>query len=291
MQLSAGSLASRSLGGASREIAEEHPAEQVPVPLKIGHRAASMGMVGDPGVFRLASQIEGIDGVELQIATRGARLRDRETVLAYKKEAHRWGIAIPSVAGVWDPGVSVRSPAAGLNLIQSIQTAELLGSYVVLVAFFRDNAPDMSREDSYGPVVEVLQKASPFARNAGVVLGLETSLSPSDNALLVDLVDSPNIRVYYDAHNMAYYGHGEKAISGISLLGKERICQVHVKNQEKLIEEDGLIDWRAAFEALNEIEYDGWYVFESRHTDPKQLLRSTGRNIDFMRRHCRMPLA
>ena len=122
-------------------------------------------------------------------------------------------------------------------------------------------------------------------------MGLENSLSPADNKKLVDLVAHPAVGVYYDLHNMAHYGHGDEAIPGVALLGKERICQVHVKNGEDLLEEPGPIDWAKAFSALNQIEYDGWYVFESRHPDRTHLLENTEANIRFLQTHCRMPMA
>lgn len=162
---------------------------------------------------------------------------------------------------------------------------------LILVAFFGENAPDMNEESSYGPFVKFLRDAAPDAADAGVTLGLENSLSPADNRKLVDLIEHPNVKIYYDVHNMARYGYADQSVSGIRLLGKERICQVHVKNKDKLIEEPGLIDWRAAFQAFNEIEYEGWYVFESQHASHDRVVEDTFRNIEFLRQICRMPLA
>lgn len=261
------------------------------LPLKIGHRAASMRMVGDFDVFKVARQMPGLIGVELQVTSGNPNLRDRDAVRRYKHEAHRWGMIIPSVAGVWDPGVSIlRSPDAGINLVQAIRVAEFLGSSVVLAAFFKHNAPDMDEESSYGPVVEVLRCAAPYGADAGVTLGLENSLSPADNKKLVDLVDHANVKVYYDPYNMAHYGYAEEAVPGIRLLDKKRICQVHVKNGEQRIGESGLVDWAAAFEALNEIGYEGWYVFETKHGSHSDVIEDTAENIAFVCKNCRMPV-
>ena len=252
-----------------------------------------MKMVGNFDVFKLARQIPGLDGVELQIAHGQPNLRDFDAVRRYKREAHRWGMKIPSLAGVWDRGVSIRhSPVAGINLLQSIRAAEMLGASVILVAFFRDNAPDMNDEASYGPVVELLRGAAPRAAEAGVVMGLENSLSPADNKKLADLVAHPSVKIYCDMYNFSYYGHADQIVSGIKLLGNDRICQVHVKNGKRLIEEPGQIkDWQALFAALNEIGYEGWYVFESQHSGNAQLISSTTKNIEYMHRVCRMPEA
>ncbi len=251
---------------------------------KFAHRAASLKMVGDFDVVRVAAQVPGLDGIELQVAQGEPNLWDLDNVRRYKREGHRWGIAFPSLAGVWGRGVSIRhSPVAGVQLLQSIRAAELLGSSVILVAFFRDNCPSMEDESEYGPVVELLRGAAPAARDSGVILGLENSLSPADNAKLVDLVGDRAVQVYYDLDNAEYYGHAGQAVPGIELLGRDRICQVHVKNEDRLIEEDGRVDWRAAFAAFRGIGYEGWYVFESQHSSRGQMIESTARNIELIR--------
>jgi L-ribulose-5-phosphate 3-epimerase len=161
---------------------------------------------------------------------------------------------------------------------------------VILVAFFKEDAPDMNREESYGPVITNLQEAAVAARDAGVVLGLENSLSPADNRKLVDLVGHPAVRVYYDLQNMATYGHGAEAVPGVKLLGRERICAVHVKNGDDLIEQPGPIDWPSAFAACNEIGYDGWYTYETQHKSVADCIADTTRNNAFLAKQILMPV-
>ena len=234
--------------------------------------------------------IPGISSVELQAAAGKANLRDWDNVRRYKREADRWAMRVASVSGVFDRGVKIHSPSAGENLRRSIRAAEMLGAGTILVAFFKQDAPDMSREESYGPIVRMLQETARPAADAGVVMGLENSLSPADNKKLVDLVDHPAVQVYYDPYNMVYYGHGEEAIPGVKLLGRQRICAVHVKNGKNLVEEPGLIDWAAAIRALNEIRYDGWYVYETSHDSVQDCIEDTGKNNAFLERHVRMPV-
>jgi len=265
------------------------PVQRQRLPLKVGIRAATMQMVGELDVIKVAASIPGIMGVELQTTAGEYNLRDWDSVLRYKREAYRWAMHIPSIAGVWDPGINIRSELAIDNLLKSIRAAELLGASVVLVAFFRQDAPDMSRDESYGPIVALLRRAAMHASDAGVTLGLENSLSPADNKTLVDLIDHPAVRIYYDVWNMAYYGHQAEAIPGIKLLGKERICMVHVKNGRRLLEEPGPIDWAEAFRQFNAIGYDGWYIYETTHDDLADCIADTQRNNAFLRRHVRMP--
>lgn len=257
-------------------------------PLKFAHRAASMKMVGDFDILRVAAQVEGLDGVELQIAAGEPNLWDLDAVRRYKREAYRWGLQLPSLSGVWSRGVSIRkSPVAGVELMRAIRAAEMLASSVILVAFFRDNAPDMDDEASYGPVVQLLQAAAAPARDAGVILGLENSLSPTDNVRLLDHVAEPNVQVYYDLDNIEFYGHSGQSVPGVQVLGRDRICQVHVKNDVRLIEEPGRVDWRAALSALDAIGYDGWYCFESKHSSGEQMAEATERNIRFIQNRLR----
>jgi L-ribulose-5-phosphate 3-epimerase len=272
---------------AFRALAEA--ASEVQPPLKLGIRAATMKMVGDINVLQTAAGIPDIRGVELQVTTGTRNLRDWEVVREYKRESDRWDIRIPSIAGVWDKGVNLASANAAENLRLSIRAAELLGSRVVLVAFFKENAPDLSREESYGPVTEMLRKVAQTAVDAGVVLGLENSLSPADNVRLLDLVGHRAVRVYYDLHNMATYGHGAEAVPGVKLLGRERICAVHVKNGDKLIEQPGPIDWPAAFAAFNEIGYDGWFTYETSHKSLAACLADTARNNAFLIKQLKQP--
>jgi L-ribulose-5-phosphate 3-epimerase len=280
------SIGTRPLSGFGAAAAPS-PARQVP--LKLGIRAASMRMVGDAAVVQTAAGIPGIRGVELQVTAGARNLRDWDVVRHYKHESNRWDIRIPSLAGIWDKGVNISSPKAVESLQLSIRAAELLGSGVILAAFFKESAPDMNRAESYGPVVDNLHKVAGAAGDAGVVIGLENSLSPADNRKLVDLVAHPAVGVYYDLYNMATYGHGPEAVPGVKLLGRERICAVHVKNGDKLIEQPGPVDWPAAFAAFNEIGYDGWFTYETSHKSTAACLSDTARNNAFLAKHIRMP--
>jgi len=260
-----------------------------PVPLKLGIRAATMKMVGDNRVIQAAAGMPGILGVELQVTAGARNLHDLDVVRQYKQESDRWGIRIPSLAGLWDKGVNIANPKAPENLQLAIRAAELLGSRVVLAAFFQESAPDMNREESYAPVVANARKAAQAAADAGVIIGLENSLSPADNRKLIDLIGHPAVKVYYDLFNMTTYGHKDEAVPGVKLLGRERICAVHVKNGNKLIEDPGPIDWPAAFAAFNEIGYDGWFTFETAHKNLAACVADTARNTAFLTKHLRMP--
>ncbi|GAA4305123.1 sugar phosphate isomerase/epimerase family protein [Compostibacter hankyongensis] len=265
------------------------------LPYKIGMRQASIpdparpgkNMVANFDTFRVARDLKDICGVELQVASGKPNMRDMDVVRRYKAESNKWGLPVPSTAGVWTG--APWGPDAAAQLTSSIQATELLGATNMLVAFFGKSAPDMSDENAYGPVVEILQKAAPRAADAGIILGLENSLSPADNKKLVDLVGSPNVQVYYDLENMYDFGHGAEAVPGIKLLGKERLAAIHVKNKGKLISHNWRIDWAKAFEALTEIQYEGWLTFETAQDSFAQCVTETAENIRFLKKHFQPP--
>lgn len=255
-------------------------------PLKIGHRQASMIKEPGPGVFEIAGRIPGISGVELQVHFRGTTLWDRDTLLACKRGAERAGLRIPSLAGIWAGGASLVDTGPGEdNVRKAIKAADGLGAKVILAAAFKANCPNMDQEQSYGPVVTMLQKVAQEATDAGVTLGLETSLSPADDKELIDLVSRPSVKVYYDADNVERYGHTGQSVPGYKVLGKARIAQVHLKNENRLLEESGRVDWVAALSALKQTGYDGWFFFETSHSGPEQCVNATKKNIQFIKRH------
>jgi L-ribulose-5-phosphate 3-epimerase len=266
------------------------------LPYKIGIRQASLRDPQDPSksmvanfeTFKVARDIPGITGVELQVTSGHPNMRDLSVACRYKAEAQRWGLMIPSTAGVWDH--TIWGPQSGLDLLNSIRATEILGARVMLVAFFKKSAPDMTDKQSYGPVVSLLRDVAPRAQEVGVVLGLENSLSPKENRDLVDRIDHAAVKVYYDLDNMYQYGHGAEAVPGVELLGAARIAAVHVKNKGRILEKTGRIDWAAAFEALTAIRYEGWLTFETQHRSHQQCKEMTEQNIAFIKEHFRPPL-
>jgi len=265
------------------------------LPYKLGIRQASLrnpedpaqGMIANFDTFKVARDIPEMIGVELQVTNGSPNMRDLSVARRYKAEAHRWGLDIPTTAGVWNH--TQWGPLSGLDLTRSIRASEIVGARIMLVAFFRESAPDMTDKDSYGPVVSVLKEVAPRAEEAGIILGLENSLSPEENKMLVDMVDHPAVKVYYDLDNMYHYGHADAAVSGIKLLGEDRIAAVHVKNNGRVLQDDWRVDWAAAFDELSEIEYDGWLIFETRHESHEQCKEMTRKNVDFIKQHFRPP--
>src|SRR5215472_4087697 len=249
-----------------------------------GHRQANMVTEPGPAVFDLARQIPGLSGVELQVVFKGTSLWDKDTLLDYKRAAESAGLKIPSLAGVWPQGANLWKPEAEEILRKAIGCAREVQAGTILVACFEANCPRMDQEDSFGPVVALLQKASSVARDAAVTIAMETSLTPADDRKLIEMVNRANVRVYYDLDNVERY-HPGAAVPGIETLGTARIRQVHLKNEKLLLEEPGRVDWTAAVRSLAKAGYQGWFVFETSHSGPQQCVEATSRNISFVKRN------
>lgn len=289
------SLGLMGVAGRAQSSDVEGDVEESRLPYKIGIRQASLrnpedsaeGMIANFDTFKVARDIPGIIGVELQVTNGTPNMRDLSVARRYKAEAHRWGLEVPTTAGVWNH--TPWGPLATLDLTRSIRASEIVGARIMLVAFFRDSAPDMTDEDSYEPVVTVLKEVAPRAQEAGIILGLENSLSPEENKMLVDMVDHPAVKVYYDLDNMYSYGYPDDAVPGIKLLGKDRIAAVHVKNNGRVLKENWRIDWGHAFDELSNINYDGWLILETDHESHDKCKEMTHKNIDFIKNKFRPP--
>jgi sugar phosphate isomerase/epimerase len=252
-------------------------------PIKLAHREGNMLRESSPGVYELAASIGGISGLELQ--TFRSKLWERETVLAYKRESNRWAMPTISMGGVMPQGASLVKPSTAEEPIRkAIASGGILGATVVLVPAFRQDCPKMDDEASYGPVVELLQKLSPVAADAGIILGLELSLSLDEHRKFLALIDRPNVRIYWDATGVDSMQHPTEGLKGIQTLG-DLICQQHLKNGSKLMEEPGLIDWTKALPAIKASGYQGWLTFETPHVTPEACVEQTRRNVAFVRKH------
>jgi sugar phosphate isomerase/epimerase len=267
-------------------------------PVKLAHREGNMLRQSSPAVYELAASIPGLSGVEVQ--TTRSNLGDRDTVLAYKKEANRWSMRTVSMGGTFPTGGTLLEPGpAEASIRKTIRSGEILGASVVLVPGFFETCPKMDDESSYGPVVELLKRLAPMAEDAGITLGLELSLSLADYQKLVGLVAHPAVRPYWDATGTDHMGHPGDGIKGLEVLGSS-ICQMHLKNGRKLMEERHLlemhpknpqagrtmsIEWTKALPIVKASGFEGWFAFETPHESPEACVAETKKNIAFVMKY------
>jgi L-ribulose-5-phosphate 3-epimerase len=287
--LPSAALAQATSGRAAAGAAGSAP---MPVPLRIGMTDWNLGQRGDITKIALAREI-GLDGIQVSLQfpeDGGLHLRDRKTQAAFKQAALDNGIQICSLA-IGSPGKARlplhTNPAAGLLLMEAVEVASRLGTTNILLPILGTSHIDMANPREVDTFVVMMREVARHAEEAGVVVALEDWISAEDNIRLLDAIGSDFVGVYYDARNIKSRLHdpyGEPAKLGA------RIHQIHVKNGQKLMREQDVLDWPRLAQEYYDIGYRGWYVLETG-SPTKDLIADTRANIAYVRETFRIPAA
>lgn len=231
--------------------------------VKFGACDWTLQLRADPASLDLAKKI-GLDGVQVDYGTEvraDGRLplfdeKLQETFLAKSAEL---GVAIPSLAmGVLNQ-IPLKSDAAAERwMLDGVKVAKQMKVRVVLLAFF-GNGDLRNDEAGVQAVIAKLKRLAPLAADAGITYGIESWLKAPELERILDAVNSPAIRVYYDVGNMDK--EGEDIFAAISRLGRERICEFHAKDYTDLYGK-GNIDFAKVKDAIKDIGYSGWMHLE-----------------------------
>jgi len=140
----------------------------------------------------------------------------------------------------------------------AIEINRKLGLRVILLPFFGARAMETQAELDY--VASLLRNIAPAAEKANVTLGLENTNSAVENIRILDRARSNSVKVFYDTGNSFYRGHD--IYREIPLLGRERICQFHLKDNPSYLGQGG-IDFRKVLKAIRGIGYEGYADLET----------------------------
>jgi len=140
----------------------------------------------------------------------------------------------------------------------SIPITKKLDARVVLLPFFGKGALANREEMDY--VGDVLREIAPEAQKAGIILGLEDTISAEDNVRIMDRTQSPAVLAYYDVGNSAEGGFD--VVKEIRWLGKARIGQIHLKDNPHYLGE-GKINFPAVLKAIEDIGFHGYANLET----------------------------
>jgi L-ribulose-5-phosphate 3-epimerase len=259
-----------------------HVAAERNVELRVGVPDWSLGQSAQLEAIPMASKI-GFEGVQISLgtATDGVLpLSDRARQQAYLESARGAGIPITScrVEMLHRNYLPRRDPLAPKWIAQAVPIAKALGLKVILVPFFGDGAIKTSDEMDY--VGDVLRELAPAAEQAGVTLGLEDTISARDNVRIMERSKSPAVLTYYDVGNST--DNGFDIVEEIRWLGRQRICEVHLKDNPHYLGE-GKIDFVAVLRALGDIGFTGWSQLET--TSPtKNIEADMKRNLTYIRK-------
>jgi len=217
----------------------------------------------DPAAFELAARI-GLDGVQVDFGWPPAGGGPPPLLAEAQQDrimaaAARHSVAITSLAlGAVNRTPYKSSPEAEQWVLDSIAVLRRMKLRVVLLPFF--NKGDLIGDPAgTEEVIRRLKRLAPRAEEAGVVFGIESWLKVPELERILDAVKSPGVQVYYDVGNMEKVG--EDYAAAIRHFGRERICEVHLKDQEERYGK-GTMNFPAVRAALDAAGYRGWVGIE-----------------------------
>lgn len=228
----------------------------------------------------------GLDGVEVRVGDAADRLEiaDPAVQARYKQQMQETGLPISSfMMGLLNSYPLASDPRGPAWLEQSIDAAKVLGAGVILVAFFGKGdlrEGGKLKEKDVDVIVERIKAAAPRAKQAGVTLGIENTLSAKQNAEILDRINHESVKIYYDVGNSTNNGYDVPA--EIRFLGN-KIAILHFKDNPHHFGE-GQVKFPEIAQAVKEIGYSGWIVMENSHKGSKDRVADARRNADYIRK-------
>lgn len=241
------------------------------------------------GAISLAKQL-GADGIEIDMGGLGNRATFDNQLLIdsvrekFIKAAKENKIEIFSVAMT---GYYAQSFCGRTEYQQSIKdcikTMQLLH---VKTAFLPlgvqcDLTKNPAVRDS---VISRLKWAGKKAEAAKVVIGIETSLSATEEVKLLKEINSPAVKIYFNFANPL--SNGRDLYQELKILGKNRICMIHASNKDGVwLQNDAQIDMKKVKQTLDEMKWSGWLVIERSRdaTRPKDVKGNYGANTAYLK--------
>jgi L-ribulose-5-phosphate 3-epimerase len=250
--------------------------------LKIGVTDWNLNLGADPQSVPLAAQL-GFDGVQVSFGRKlidGKLPVDNPEVIAHYldlSKTYKIPIDGTCVDKLHDNGLK-SDKLAPRWVRDSIRLTQALHTKVLLLPFFGKWALQTPADIDH--TVEALRELAPEAVKAGVILGLENTISAEDNARILDRVASKNVLVYYDIGNSTNAGFDP--VKEIRWLGKKRICQIHLKDNPHYLGE-GSIQFAPILHAIRDIGFSGYANLET-DAHPGTLEADMRRNLLYVRK-------
>jgi len=236
----------------------------------------------------------GFDGIELWGHDIAERLQEIKN--AFKGRSVR-----PCTICSGHPGALIHADpqmrrAACEGILERLRIAGDLGMVGVIVVpgFIRDRTiPDLSpyktaKELETELLVAQLQEMAPQAEKTGAVILLEALNRYETHFLnrqveaaeIAKRVGSPAVRIMCDLFHMNI----EEPNTPETLRKVGPLCRhVHLADNTRTEPGSGSIDFRAAFQALKEIGFDGYMALECRLSDPDDPAGCLKRCVEYLR--------
>jgi L-ribulose-5-phosphate 3-epimerase len=230
--------------------------------LKVGIMDVILGYPSSPEAFTVAKRV-GFDAIQVSLGkptgTDRLLLSDRDLQTRILQSSSVSKVAIASTyLEVMHRDCLKSAPVARTWVREAVRITKALNAGIVELAFFFKCGLD-SQGDIDSTIV-ALRELAPVAEQSGVILGIENTLPAEDNIRILERIGSPAVKVWYDIGNSTNMGHFDVPHE-IRLLGKDRICQIHIKDRVYLGR--GAVDVKGCLQAIADIGYTGFCVFEN----------------------------
>ncbi len=230
--------------------------------LKIGVTDWNLRQTGKIEAVALAAGL-GFDGVEVSLGRKPVEgrlpLADPAIQEQYLAETRKHGIAVAGTClDILHVNYLKNDPLGPKWVAEGIPITKKLNARVMLLPFFGKGALTTRQEMEF--VGDVLRELAPEAEKAGIILGLENTISAEDNVRIMERSRSKAVLVYYDVGNST--NNGFDVVKEIRWLGKARICQMHLKDNPHYLGE-GKIDFPAVVAAMADIDFAGFANLET----------------------------
>jgi L-ribulose-5-phosphate 3-epimerase len=252
--------------------------------LKIGVTDWNLRLSGKLEAVALAAKL-GFDGLEISLGRKpeaGTLPLDNEEIQAqYLSETRKQKIGLAGTCLDILHVNYLKNDKLGQKWVaEGIPITKKLNARVMLLPFFGKGALETRAEMDY--VGDVLKELAPEAEKAGVLLGLEDTISAEDNVRIMERARSKALLVYYDVGNSTRAGFD--ILKEIRWLGKDRICQIHLKEIESSAYlGEGKLDFPAIMRAVSDIGFQGFAVLET--SSPSGSIEDDmRRNLSYVRR-------
>ena len=249
--------------------------------LKIGVTDWNLKLTGQIEAIAVAKKL-GFDGVQVSIGRAVADgkmpMDNAELIARYRENSQK--LAMPIDGTCLDrlhvDCLKSKNRDAPTRVADGIRITKELGVRIMLLPFFGKCTTEPADFDS---TADLLRELAPEAVKARVILGLENTLSAEENVRIMDKVKSSAVKVYYDVGNSTHWKHD--VLAEIPWLGKDRICQIHLKDGQNYLGE-GAIDFPKVIAAIEKVGFDGYANLET--DSPSKVIEDDMRkNLAFVR--------
>jgi len=225
-------------------------------------------------IFDVAAKI-GFEGVELGVRKdyEDTKLWNARGRLELRELSETFNIPIASIClhVYWQisfasPEESIRRKAADIARSAAAIASEI-GSKNLLIPLTQ--SPGIPPEKARELWIQGIKSCVKSAEDHEVIYALENVNRPfaktgEQLASIVDEINSPFVKVYYDPANAVHAGLNP--LDGIGVL-RERISQVHIKDPPGKYLGEGIVDLPSILKALRDSGYDGWFILETPATE------------------------